>query len=71
MATLQEENKNERLPLNSKHVTHYVDVSKNFEIDEELLTDPLVAQLPKAMLKYIKTPEQHQSYVNIRIIFSL
>ena len=73
MATFEEENKDERQPLNSKHITHYVDVSKNLDTDinEELLTDPLVAQLPKAMLKYIKTPEQHQSYVNIGIISSL
>ena len=59
---MEEENKDERQPLNNKHVIHYVDVSKNHAQHDDILNDPLVSQLPKAMLKYVKTPEQHQAY---------
>ena len=78
MASFEEENKDERLPINTKNVTRYVDISKNLDypysdndikLDQELLHDPLVAQLPKAMLKYVKSPKEHQSYVEIHRIY--
>ena len=58
----EEEWKDEREPLYQKAdttIAEMVDVSK---LDAEIMSDPLVAQLPKAMLKYIKTPKENQLY---------
>ena len=61
----EEERKDERVALyervetNETTIAEMVDVSK---LDDDIMSDPLVSQLPKAMLKYIKTPKENQLY---------
>ena len=47
----------EQQPLNENRPIHYVDVNV-----DDVSRDPLVAQLPKAMLKYVRTPREHRAY---------
>ena len=57
---MAQEEKNERTPLTSsdQQRVQYVNVN----IDKENIRDPLLSQLPKALLPYVTSPKEHQAY---------